>query len=253
MPRKFAKEQIKTVTGPTQTLVSRIDHLHTLLRHLPNSLPENPSHSQYDFGLDPKSNSILNDGGGYFGAVGHILEVSFQTHLLLMQNRPLLFTERGLRLEAMVKLLKGGVKNMSPGERISFQERWIERLITGAIDSGAKITKKRKSPDEPSTESLQPTAKKSRQTLIIISDESESDESPAPPTASTSKKIPIPSSHLHSSTPAAAGAIAGNPKQSMLTALGWKKATPAETAAYWAKATEDGKERREQLLQSKQE
>ncbi|KAJ7914522.1 hypothetical protein B0H13DRAFT_1872908 [Mycena leptocephala] len=46
-------------------------------------------------------------------------------------------------------MLKMGVKKMSPGERTSFQAAWIERLISAAVNSGARIpSKKRKSPPD---------------------------------------------------------------------------------------------------------
>ncbi|KAJ7622857.1 hypothetical protein B0H17DRAFT_1151577 [Mycena rosella] len=143
MPPRLAAPKTKTATGPPQALVARIQHLGDLLRHLPTSLADYPSHSLYNLALDPER---LKDGG-YFSAVGHALEISFQTHLLQIQNRPLLFIERGRRHDDLVKLLKMGVKQMSPSERTSFQEAWIEWLITAAVDSGAKIpSKKRKAP-----------------------------------------------------------------------------------------------------------
>ncbi|KAJ7893865.1 hypothetical protein B0H14DRAFT_2559498 [Mycena olivaceomarginata] len=112
----------KPVTGPPQALISRIEHLADLLHNLPSSLPEKPSHPY----------------GGHFSAVSHALEVSFETHLLGLQGRTLVFAERGERLDTLVKFLKTGVKHMSPGERTTFQGAWIEQLITGAVDSGAK-------------------------------------------------------------------------------------------------------------------
>jgi hypothetical protein len=111
----------KPVKGPPQTLVSRIEHLHKLLSNLPPSLPDNPPQSLYNFWLDPE---ILADGG-HFSAVNHALEVSFETHLLRLQGRTIIFIERGDRLVALIKLLKLGVKHMSAGERTTFQEAWL--------------------------------------------------------------------------------------------------------------------------------
>src|ERR1700761_5821568 len=94
-----ATAKAKAVTGPPQALVSRIDHLHDLLRNLPSSLPQNPPQSLYNFSVDPE---ILKDGG-YFSAVAHALEVSFETHRLRIQGREIIFMERGTWLDALVK------------------------------------------------------------------------------------------------------------------------------------------------------
>ncbi|KAJ7021284.1 hypothetical protein C8F04DRAFT_1141317 [Mycena alexandri] len=98
MSRKFAAPKDKPVIGPPQALISRIDHLHSLLRNLPSALPEDPSHSLYNFAVDPQR---LEDGG-YFAAAGHALEISFQTALLAIRGRPLLFTERGRHHDALI-------------------------------------------------------------------------------------------------------------------------------------------------------
>ncbi|KAJ7691492.1 hypothetical protein B0H16DRAFT_1752322 [Mycena metata] len=143
----------KAVTGPPQPLVSRIDHLGDLLRNLPSALPENPFPTLYNFSLDPE---LLKDGG-HFAAVGHALEISFETHLLAQQGRGIIFTERGERVNGLVKFLKTGVKNMSPGERTTSRQAWIERLITAAVDSGAKIpSRKWKVPVDSSGTSANP-------------------------------------------------------------------------------------------------
>ncbi|KAJ7743728.1 hypothetical protein DFH07DRAFT_777341 [Mycena maculata] len=253
--RKFANPKVKPVTGPPQALISRIDHLHDLLRHLPSSLPENPSHSLYDFGL----NADRLEDGGYFAAVGHALEVSFETHLLRIQDRPLLLIERGERHNALVKMLKKGVKNMSPGERITFQEAWIERLITSAIDLGAKIpSKKRKAPEGTPSDIAAPPAKKSSPPIIVV--DSSDDEQPAAaraataPSATASTSTPV--SVLSTSPapqPSSSRTIISNPQQSTLAGFGWKKATPASIAAYWSNAKEAGAERHDAILQAKEE
>ncbi len=59
-------------------LISRIDHLALLLKHLPNSLPLNPTDSLYRFGLDPDNE---REEGLYY-AFNRNLEICFGTHQL---------------------------------------------------------------------------------------------------------------------------------------------------------------------------
>ncbi|KAF8207758.1 hypothetical protein K438DRAFT_1755176 [Mycena galopus ATCC 62051] len=238
----------KKVTGPPQALISRIEHLHDLLRNLPSSLPNNPPQSLYNFSLDPE---ILKDGG-HFSAVGHALEVSFETHLLRLQGRTIMFVERGARLDTLVKLLKTGVKHMSPGERNSFQEAWLEQRITAAVDSGARTHgKKRKAVSEaPATADCPPVAKKSKPTTVItIDDDSESEDSPS----ITRTLPPFATSSTSSHSSVSRQQVIGNPKQLTLGFLGWQKAKPGEIAVYWAKAKEAGSERREKVLITQKE
>ncbi|KAJ7867592.1 hypothetical protein B0H13DRAFT_2351865 [Mycena leptocephala] len=62
----------KIPKGPPQELISRITHLHNLLRNLPASLPENPPHFRYQFYFD---NDRL-EMGGYFSAAGHAINLT---------------------------------------------------------------------------------------------------------------------------------------------------------------------------------
>ncbi|KAJ7843751.1 hypothetical protein B0H14DRAFT_2585528 [Mycena olivaceomarginata] len=160
----------KPVTGPPQALISRIEHLADLLHNLPSSLPEKPSHSLYNFWTDPE---ILKDGG-HFSAVSHALEVSFETHLLSLQGRTLVFTERGERLDTLVKFLKTGVKHMSPGERTTFQGAWLERLITASCRFRSKNMEEKscKAPVAASaTHENLPATKKSKPAAVITIDD----------------------------------------------------------------------------------
>ncbi|KAJ6554851.1 hypothetical protein B0H19DRAFT_1294878, partial [Mycena capillaripes] len=232
----------KPVTGPPQALVSRIEHFQDLLRHLPATLDENPTHSLYRFSIDPE---ILKQGG-HFSAVGHALEVSFETDRLRLQGRPMLFIERGRRLDDLVKMLKIGVKYMSPGERTTFQEAWLERLIAAAVDSGAKIpSKKRKAAAQsPATDDSPPASKRSRQTIIVIDDDDNLEKTPSPLALPPSSAAPSTSSQPSTSR----DIIVGNSQQRTLGSLGWQKAKPGEVSAYWAKVKADGAERRETVL-----
>ncbi|KAK7036322.1 hypothetical protein R3P38DRAFT_2517849, partial [Favolaschia claudopus] len=250
---KIVNTKVKAVTGPPQALVSRIEHLHTLLRNLPASIPENPPHSLYKFALDPER---VKDTG-YFSAVGHALEISFETHLLAIQGRPLLFVERGERLELLIKMLKSVIKKMTPSDRTCLQEAWIERLITGATNSGAQIpSKKRKNPPAITNDDNDPMppAKKScppPHTVIVLDDDDAAASEAA--TSSPSRPTPTPATQSESSAGPAPGhtKVVGNPRQSTLHGFGWKKGTQEDTRAYWAKAKETGTERREAILEDK--
>ncbi|KAJ3514067.1 hypothetical protein NLJ89_g2589 [Agrocybe chaxingu] len=145
------KKTTTTQIGPSQALVSRINHLRELLKCLPSTLPLNPATSSYDFGLDPEK---LEDRGP-LGAVSHSLEVAFRT--FDHRNQEIHFTERGDRLEALVSMLKLAVKSMSNSDRQVFQEAWLEQLITAAERDGAKIPAKSHKRKENSTEPIHAT------------------------------------------------------------------------------------------------
>ncbi|CAK5275046.1 unnamed protein product [Mycena citricolor] len=127
-------KQNRTVTGPSRALIARIQHLKSLLSGLPNSLPESLPESPYHFYFDAER----LDDRGYFGEVSHLIEISFETHKL-PQGGPILFRQRGACLAPLISVLKTAVKWMTEDERTSFQSAWLERLINGAIASGAKI------------------------------------------------------------------------------------------------------------------
>ncbi|KAK6980814.1 hypothetical protein R3P38DRAFT_2808824 [Favolaschia claudopus] len=225
MPPKTHKED-KPVKGQPRELVARIEHLRSLLRNLPQSLPENPPDSPYRFYLDPEK----VDDIGYLGELGHALEVSFQTHLL--HGEPILFRQRESNLEALPALLKTAVKNLSEKDRGTVKDAWIERLITAAVASGAKIpspAQKRKAVETVDSDHHPPQPKKSKPDVVVV-DESSDDEGDARP--STSAPRPI-----------------GNPKQ---TTLQFQKGTKEDVQRYWTKATADGKEKREAAAEAKQ-
>jgi hypothetical protein len=69
------------------------------------------------------------------------LEVAFQTHKL--HGAKFVFKERGKRLDTLEAFLKQNIKKNSLPNARGHQERWVERLITAASDSGAKIPPKR--------------------------------------------------------------------------------------------------------------
>ncbi|KAJ6579765.1 hypothetical protein B0H10DRAFT_1962832 [Mycena sp. CBHHK59/15] len=70
-PTVTPSKKPKAITGPSRELIARIEHLQSLLRGLPNSLPENPPDSPYRFYLD---DGELEDRG-YLGELSHALEV----------------------------------------------------------------------------------------------------------------------------------------------------------------------------------
>ncbi|KAJ6629885.1 hypothetical protein B0H10DRAFT_1939511 [Mycena sp. CBHHK59/15] len=112
-----------------------INHLATLLKHLPISIPLDPpdSKSTYHFGLDPED--VKQEGMIY--TFNRNLEVSFQTHKLY--DGTLIFKEHVKRLVALEKLIKRVVKETMLPDACSHQVRWIDRLITATVDSGAKM------------------------------------------------------------------------------------------------------------------
>jgi len=61
----------QTPLGPTQSLVSRIDHLASLLRNLPSTIPLDPPELRYHFVL----NYEKIEGRGMFGAAPRMLKL----------------------------------------------------------------------------------------------------------------------------------------------------------------------------------
>ncbi|KAJ7262539.1 hypothetical protein C8J57DRAFT_1231904 [Mycena rebaudengoi] len=139
-----------------------------------------------------------------------------------------------------------GEKNRktSHGERESFKDAWIERLVKAAVESGVKIlSRKRKAIAE---DDANPHARK-KQTVSIPAtgqaddnDAPESSTSTPTPTPTPSSAPPPTSSELATSD----ACLVGNPKQRSLHSFGWKKATPEDIAKYWKEANEAGAERR---------
>lgn len=226
MPPKSNPEP-KPVTGPPQELISRIEHLRSLLKNLPTSLPENPADSPYRFYLDPDA----LDDRGYLGELSHALEVSFVTH-----QRPLQFLQRGSSLDPLPALLKTAVKHMSSAERDVFRQAWLQRLIDAASAAGAKVpprSDKRKAIEAPAA-ATEPSTKKPKQPIINIDSESDTDSDvlvvpaslpPTPVPSTSSARLPPPSTLSASRhTPI------GNPKQ---TTLQFAPATKEDVQRYW--------------------
>ncbi|KAJ7178437.1 hypothetical protein C8R43DRAFT_942122 [Mycena crocata] len=233
----------KPVTGPPRELVSRIEHLQSLLRNLPASLPNNPADSPYRFWL---SEDKLEDRG-YFGEFSHALEVSFATHEL--RGAPIMFHQRGTSLDsALPSLMKSTVKKLTDGEREAFRTGWLERLITAALASGARIpprATKRKASSSSDVEQEPPT-KKNKSNVINVDDNSDIEPDPPstlpsalPSLPVASASAPIPSTSSLASTPV------GNPKQATLHAFNFKPGTKEDVRRYWTKAAEEGTEKRQ--------
>ncbi|KAJ6513471.1 hypothetical protein C8R45DRAFT_1050224 [Mycena sanguinolenta] len=241
MPPKSNPEP-KPVKGPPQELISRIEHLRSLVNNLPLSLPENPPNSTYRFYLDPDA---LEDRG-YLGELSHALEVSFATHL-----RPVQFLQRGSSLNALPALLKTTVKQMSTAEREVFRKAWLERLIDAAVAAGAKVPArgdKRKAVEAP-VDAEEPAPKKSKPPVIIVDDsDTDSDApivlpplSPHPiPSASSTRLPPNPSPPTSRPRPI------GNPKQ---TTLQFAPATKEDVQRYWKNVVDENAEKRQQAAE----
>jgi hypothetical protein len=81
------------------------------------------------------ADDVKEEGTMY--AFNRALEIVFQTHKL--RGDTLVFAERGKRVLGLEKFIKKIVKDITLPEARSHQVRWIERLITAARDSGAKL------------------------------------------------------------------------------------------------------------------
>ncbi|KAJ3745113.1 hypothetical protein DFH05DRAFT_1460002 [Lentinula detonsa] len=120
---------------PPQHLIDKLNLLHTLLTHLPASLPLSPASSSYHFVL---SNDNIEDRG-VFGAVSRCLEICFGQR----RDGIITFTERGPRTESLVSMLKEALTKMSQGDCDAFEDAWLNRLIEGAQNSGARLPKRK--------------------------------------------------------------------------------------------------------------
>ncbi|KAJ6476084.1 hypothetical protein C8R45DRAFT_1102369 [Mycena sanguinolenta] len=240
MPPKTT-EALKAVTGPLKELIARTEHLHDLVKHLPNSLPENLPDSRYHFYLDSESVEVR----GHFGAVGHVLELVFDTcHLA---GRPIEFHQRGTSLDDLTKMMKLAMKHMTPGERDAFQTAWIEQLIDAAVRSGAKIPTKRRAAasaaDEDTDDQGEPPAKKRKGPVTV-----------APQTEHVVANSPLATSSLPLPRPTT------KTKQTTFGAFGWKPVTAnqikeqmTEVAEEKAESRKEKKVAKERNAQEKQE
>ncbi|KAK1221287.1 hypothetical protein PQX77_015907 [Marasmius sp. AFHP31] len=177
----------KPVTGPPRHLIERINHLASLMRGLPESLPLNPpaSESRYHFELDRSE----FEERGVLGTVSRALEVT----LGQSTDGIITFSEWGTRVEEdLPKMMKLAVREMNEGDRKVFSEAWLERLIRCAKDFGAKVPKKRKK-KSPSSDSgsgsdtdasLPAVPMKRSKTILEISDDDDDTSEPMSPATS---------------------------------------------------------------------
>jgi hypothetical protein len=123
--------------GPSSVLISRIEHLRSLLQNLPESLPLDPPETKYHFGMDVE---LVVEEGTWF-AFNRSLEVCFETHKL-GPNATIVFRERGRRYETLIQMFKDATKALATdAEREFLREVWLERLIKAAELQGAKHKK----------------------------------------------------------------------------------------------------------------
>ncbi|KAJ7455838.1 hypothetical protein FB451DRAFT_1184129 [Mycena latifolia] len=209
-----------------------MNHLANLMKHLPNSLPLNPpaSGSESHFQLDP--DDVKSEGMMY--AFNRNLEICFETHKL--RGGKLLFTEHGQRVLALKSFFKSVVKSQSLPDARGHQLRWVERLTQAAIDSGAKIPKKRTievdSEEEGDSARAPPPKKlqKQRSTIDLTREDDADTSSPAPPPHAAAKNT--------DSVPAAPAL-----KQQTLFQLGCKKMSVEEAAAQRKKHAEEARDK----------
>ena len=108
--------------GPAQHLISRINYLGNLLKHLPESLPLNPIESHYHFGL---ATLDVEEEGVWF-AFNRNLEACFETHKIAAGGG-IVFRERGSNLSvALIQTFKEAVKKLtSDADRDFLKEIWL--------------------------------------------------------------------------------------------------------------------------------
>ena len=128
-------KQKRPVTGPPAELVERIEHLATLLAHLPKSLPERSDDSNYQFYLDHEKVEDI----GIYPELDRRLEICFGTRKA--PRAAIRFTEQGPHLKDLISILKRTIRE-DPGCREFVRTHWLERLIVAAKESGAKIPNK---------------------------------------------------------------------------------------------------------------
>ncbi len=126
-------------TGPPKALIECINHLKTVLEHLPdsNELRLNPAESKYIFYLDPE---VLSEDPSGIAALSCCLEVAFETWR--KPDGEIEFKEWGRHLpEDLIKFLKDTIKHhiKSQIDCAVFKEAWPERLIWAAVLASAKI------------------------------------------------------------------------------------------------------------------
>ncbi|KAJ6460178.1 hypothetical protein C8R45DRAFT_1109067 [Mycena sanguinolenta] len=168
----------KPSTGPPQALIERINYLGQLLTLLPTTLPAGPTNAPYRFFLDEDR---VTFAGSILPEVQRALEASFET--FNGPHIPVRFQECSAHVQALIPFLKASVKQMNPGEREAFEAAWMDKLVGGAKESGAKIPsrtrkhREREEQDHGGTEAMDdtPAPKKSRTTALITIVDSDSD------------------------------------------------------------------------------
>ncbi|KAK7043426.1 hypothetical protein R3P38DRAFT_3440427 [Favolaschia claudopus] len=259
--------------GIPRELNTRLKYLSTLLKHLPDSLPLNlpQDETTYHFFLD--SEDVNEEGKAY--AFNRRLEVAFQTHKL----RKLVFRERGDRVADLETFLRKIIKEDGSSEGRGHQARWIERLVTAAVDSGAKMPAKKRAANDSDddtnaklTTNLGSHPKKARKTTTIDLTEdtpgpktttsSTSSSAPAAPALPASESaqtgvisnpppaaqdVPVASNHslapLASSTPSTAAANARPLQQGTLFQFGAKKLGREEANLQWKRQVAESREK----------
>ncbi|KAJ7222719.1 hypothetical protein C8J57DRAFT_1253667 [Mycena rebaudengoi] len=239
------KVSTKPATGPPQALISRINHLQNLLKHLPNSLPLNPPQSNYQFYVDEDR---VADAESVFPVAARALELSFGTW---KRDTVVKFEERGARLKALGPFLKAVVKRMTPREREDFQAAWIDRLVNAAKESGAVIpshaskARGRESGEEESSEL--PPLKKSRRNAPIIID-SDDEALPASIPIASAPKQTIASTAI----PSTSNVNLVTNAQATLATMGWQNWVPGAKEAHLKEASRLQQERAGETMRKKE-
>jgi hypothetical protein len=237
----------RPATGPSQELVSRIDYLQKLLKHLPLSLPLDPAESPYQFYLNEDE---VATAGTTYPAAERALQLSFE---IGTRDSLVKFKERGSRVNALGPFLKRAVKRMTSSERDLFQKAWVDRLVRAAKDSGAAIPSKsrEREPGEDEPDEQRP-AKKTRV-----------DAPSAPMTISSDDDMPLfslaslssgPKQTLAPDTiiPSTSGVDLSNNKQATLATMGWQGWLPGAKEAHVKKTNNRHREGMEKTVHAEE-
>ncbi|KAJ6557680.1 hypothetical protein B0H19DRAFT_1290764 [Mycena capillaripes] len=239
----------KLPQGIPQEIDTRVKHLFKLLQHLPALLPTDlpDDQSTYHFYLD--AGDVADEG--ILFAFNRRLEIAFATDNL--RGGKSLFKERGQGIAKLQDFMRQIIKENPFPEACGHQKRWIERLITVAEDSGAKIPSKRRTKDSDddtvqlaaskTTDSRPKKLHKKSKTIDLSQD---SDEDATCAAAHTEPPATIPPPSTLTSSPLAPSA-AQSPlqlQQRTLFQLGARKLTAAKAETQRKRHAVEAKEKR---------
>jgi hypothetical protein len=133
----MARSKAKSYTpGAPSSMVARVNHLKTLFKYLPESLPFNPTQSFCDINFDFNKDDLTSDGA--YAAISQSLRNAFPAG----KDGKLTISERGGRMMGLIPVLLLALKQMPDRDREMFRTVWIERLIDASKAAGARVPSK---------------------------------------------------------------------------------------------------------------